>query len=163
LKEWRSKALPHYKRLMNQPPVSAIDLAGTNTRRVRRALFGLVQGALGKVVVSRAWHKVKVDWDARAARGLAEQDIVRLILDGTVISTRLDPSRWKSVRTGNAIESLNEEFGRRIETRTARPRAETVPMPCWALLAFCQIQMRKVDGRQTVSQPLEPVPLDLAA
>jgi hypothetical protein len=42
------------------------------------------------IVVSRAWRKVKVDWDAWAARSLAEEDIVRLILDGTVIRTRLD-------------------------------------------------------------------------
>jgi transposase-like protein len=34
--------------------------------------------------------KVKVDWDAWCARGLAEEDIVRLILDGPVIKTRLD-------------------------------------------------------------------------
>jgi putative transposase len=31
-----------------------------------------------------------VDWDAWSARSLAEEDIVRLILDGTVIRTRLD-------------------------------------------------------------------------
>ena len=40
--------------------------------------------------VSRAWRKVKVDWDAWCARSLAEEDIVRVILDGTVIRTRLD-------------------------------------------------------------------------
>jgi putative transposase len=57
---------------------------------VKRALFGLFQGAVGKDVVSRAWRKVKVDWDAWCARSLAEEDIVRLILDGTVIRTRLD-------------------------------------------------------------------------
>ncbi len=33
---------------------------------------------------------MKVDWDAWCARSLAEEDIVRLILDGTVIKTRLD-------------------------------------------------------------------------
>ena len=55
-----------------------------------RALFGLFQGAVGKDVVSRAWRKVKVDWDAWCARSLADEDIVRLILDGTVIRTRLD-------------------------------------------------------------------------
>jgi len=31
-----------------------------------------------------------VDWDAWCARSLADEDIVRLILDGTVIKTRLD-------------------------------------------------------------------------
>ena len=54
------------------------------------ALFALFKGAVGKDVVSRAWRKVKTDWDAWCARSLADEDIVRLILDGTVITTRLD-------------------------------------------------------------------------
>ena len=90
--EWRSKALPRYKRLTRKAEalIAAIYLAGTNTRRVKRALFGLFEGAVSKDVVSRAWRKVKVDWDAWCARSLAGEDIVRLILDGTVIRTRLD-------------------------------------------------------------------------
>ena len=77
--------------------------------------------------------------------------------------TRLDPSQWKSTRTTNAIERLNGEFRRRIKTQTVSPCAEIVPMLLWALLASGQIQMRKVDGWETLSQPLEPMPLDLAA
>ena len=77
--------------------------------------------------------------------------------------TRLDPSQWKSARTTNAIERLNEEFRRRIKTQTVLPCAETVPMLLWALLASGQIQMRKVDGWETLSQPLGPMALDLAA
>ena len=90
--EWRSKALPRYQRLTRKAEalIAAVYLAGTNTRRVKRALVGLFEGAVGKDVVSRAWRKVKVDWDAWCARSLAEEDIVRLILDGTVIKTRLD-------------------------------------------------------------------------
>ena len=57
---------------------------------MKRALFALFKGAVGKDVVSRAWRKVKTDWDAWCARSLADEDIVRLILDGTVITTRLD-------------------------------------------------------------------------
>ena len=77
--EWRSKALPRYQRLTKRAEalIAAVYLAGTNTRRVKRALFGLFQGAVGKDVVSRAWRKVKVDWDAWAARSFAEEDIVR--------------------------------------------------------------------------------------
>ncbi|MBU3032453.1 IS256 family transposase [Paracoccus marinaquae] len=314
--EWRSKALPRYKRLTKKAEalIAAVYLAGTNTRRVKRALFGLFEGAVSKDVVSRAWRKVKVDWDAWCARSLAGEDIVRLILDGTVVKTRLDrkatnisvlaaigvrrdgqkvlvsiknmggestaawsqfltdldarglrrpefvivdgapgleaalvalwgedlpiqrctvhkhrnllahtpkrlhdeltedyrdmiyadtavgvdlkrkmflrkwrlkcrvvadsleeagdrlfsftrldPSQWKSARTTNAIERLNEEFRRRIKTQTVLPCAETVPMLLWALLASGQIQMRKVDGWETLSQPLEPMSLDLAA
>ncbi len=90
--EWRSKALPRYRRLTKKAEalIAAVYLAGTNTRRVKRALFGLFEGAVSKDVVSRAWRKVKVDWDAWCARDLADEDIVRLILDGTVIRTRLD-------------------------------------------------------------------------
>lgn len=314
--EWRSKALPRYQRLTKRAEalIAAVYLAGTNTRRVKRALFGLFQGAVGKDVVSRAWRKMKVDWDAWCARSLADEDIVRLILDGTVIRTRLDrkatnisvlaaigvrrdgqkvllaiknmggestaawrqfledldarglkrpefvivdgapgleaalttlwgaelpiqrctvhkhrnllghapkamhdeltedyrdmiyaetaaevesrrkaflrkwrlkcravadsleeagerlfaftrldPSQWRSARTTNAIERLNEEFRRRIKTQTVLPCAETVPMLLWALLASGQITMRKVDGWETLSQPIEPFALDQAA
>ena len=90
--EWRSKALPRYQRLTKKAEalIAAVYLSGTNTRRVKRALFGLFEGAVSKDVVSRAWRKVKVDWDAWCARSLTDEDIVRLILDGTVIKTRLD-------------------------------------------------------------------------
>jgi putative transposase len=50
-------------------------------------LFG---GAVGKDTVSRTWRKVKNDWDAWNTRLLAEEPIVRLILDGTVVRVRLD-------------------------------------------------------------------------
>lgn len=79
VREWRSKAL-----------IASVYLSGTNTRRVKRALFALFKGAVSKDVVSRAWRKVKVDWDAWCARSLADEDIVRVILDGTVIKTRID-------------------------------------------------------------------------
>jgi putative transposase len=76
---------------------------------------------------------------------------------------RLDPSQWKSARTTNAIERLNEEFRRRIKTQTVLPDAATAPMLFWALFASGQIVMRKVDGWETLSKPFEPATLDLAA
>ncbi len=36
------------------------------------------------------WRKVKVDWEAWCRRDLAGEDIVRLLLDGTVARVRLD-------------------------------------------------------------------------
>ena len=55
--EWRSQALPRYQRLTKKAEalIAAVYLAGTNTRRVKRALFGLFEGAVSKDVVSRAW------------------------------------------------------------------------------------------------------------
>src|SRR3982074_1323529 len=52
--------------------------------RYRRALAAPVGGAVGKDTLSRVWRKVKADWEAWNARSLAEEPIVRLILDGTL-------------------------------------------------------------------------------
>jgi transposase-like protein len=77
--------------------------------------------------------------------------------------TRLPPSQWKSVRTTNAIERLHEEFKRRIKTQTVLPSADTAAMLFWALLASGQINMRKVDGWQTLAVKPIDQPIDLAA
>ena len=100
---WRSKAPWRGQRLTKKAGalIASVCLAGTNTRRVKRALYGLFEGAARKEVVSRAgrkgsarWaqggRKVKGDRDAWVARNPADEDIVRLILDGTVIKTRID-------------------------------------------------------------------------
>jgi putative transposase len=313
--EWKSRTLRAYQRrtLAADALIASCYLAGTNTRRVRRALAALFGGAVGKDTVSRTWRKVKSDWDAWNARSLAEEPIVRLILDGTVVRVRLDrkatsisllvvlgvradgqkvllaiksmggesaeawrtvlddlirrglqrpeflivdgasgldkaiaavwegvpvqrctvhkhrnllahaperlhdeitadyndmiyaatreemetrrkafirkwrlkhravadsleeagerlfaftrlpPSQWRSVRTTNAIERLHEEFKRRIKTQTVLPSADTAAMLFWALLASGQINMRKVDGWQSLATKPIDQPIDLAA
>ena len=77
--------------------------------------------------------------------------------------TRLPPSQWRSAQTTNAIERLHEEFKRRIKTQTVLPSADTAAMLFWALLASGQINMRKVDGWQTLATKLIDQPIDLAA
>jgi transposase-like protein len=90
--EWKSTALRTYQRRTRQADslIAGAYLAGTNSRRVRRALAAVFGGAVGKDTVSRVWRKVKADWDAWNARSLADEPIVRLILDGTVVRVRLD-------------------------------------------------------------------------
>ena len=313
--EWRSQVLRSYQRrtLTADALIASAYLAGTNTRRVRRALAALFREGVGKDIVSRVWRKIKSDWDAWNARSLAEEPVVRLILDGTVVRVRLDrkstaisllvvigvradgqkmllavkhmagesaeawrtvlddliarglrpptflivdgapglekaiaavwdgvpvqrctvhkhrnllahaperlheeigadytdmiyaatpediamrrkafirkwrlkhravavsleeagdrlftfaqlpPSQWRSARTSNAIERLHEEFKRRIKTQTVLPSAETAAMLFWALLASGQINMRKVDGWQTLTTTTINQPIDLAA
>jgi putative transposase len=313
--EWKSRTLGTYQRrtLAADALIASCYLAGTNTRRVRRALGALFQGAVGKDTVSRVWRKVKSDWDAWNARSLADEPIVRLILDGTVVRVRLDrkataisllvvigarvdgqkvllavksmggesseawravlddlirrglrrpeflivdgapglenaiatvwdgvpvqrctvhkhrnllahapkrlheeitadyndmiyaasreevearrkafirkwrlkhravadsleeagdrlftftrlpPSQWRSARTTNAVERLHEEFKRRIKTQTVLPSADTAAMLFWALLASGQINMRKIDGWQTLATKPIDQQIDLAA
>jgi putative transposase len=313
--EWRSQVLRRYQRRTQAADalIAGTYLAGTNTRRVRRALTTLFGGAVSKDTVSRVWRKVKSDWDAWNARSLVDEPIVRLILDGTAVKVRLDrkatsisllvvlgvrtdgqkvllavksmggesaeawrsvlddlvrrglrrpelvivdggsgldaalaalwsdvpvqrctvhkhrnllahaperlheeitadyndmiyaatrkeiearrtafirkwrikhravadsleeagerlftftrlpPSQWRSARTTNAIERLHEEFKRRIKTQTVLPSADTAAMLFWALLASGQINMRKVDGWQTLATKPIDQPVDLAA
>ena len=90
--EWRSKVLPAYQRrtLTADALIAGTYLAGTNTRRVKRALAALFRGAVSKDLVSRVWRKIKSDWDAWNVRPLGTEPVVRLILDGTVVRVRLD-------------------------------------------------------------------------
>jgi transposase-like protein len=75
--EWKNATIPAYQRRTKQADalIAGAYLAGTNTRRVRRALAALFGGAVGKDTVSRVWRKVKGDWDAWNARSLANHPV----------------------------------------------------------------------------------------
>ena len=90
--EWHSQVLRSYQRrtLTADALIASAYLAGTNTRRVRRALAALFRDGVSKDIVSRVWRKIKSDWDVWNARALTDEPIVRLILDGTVARVRLD-------------------------------------------------------------------------
>jgi transposase-like protein len=91
--EWKNKTLPAYQRRTKEVEalIAGSYLAGTNTRRVGRALASVFgRGGVSKDTVSRAWRKIKTDWEAWNKRDLSSEDIVRLILDGTVVRVRLD-------------------------------------------------------------------------
>ena len=91
-REWKSELLPAYRRLSRRAEllIAEVYLAGVNTRRVRRALQSLFAGRIGKDAVSRAWRRTRAAWEAWQQRDLADDDIVRLILDGIVVKVRLD-------------------------------------------------------------------------
>jgi putative transposase len=91
--EWKNKTLPAYRRRTKEVEalIAGSYLSGTNTRRVGRALASVFRrGGVSKDTVSRAWRKIKTDWEAWNKRALGSVDIVRLILDGTVVRVRLD-------------------------------------------------------------------------
>src|SRR3984893_10050643 len=90
--EWKNATIPAYQRRTKQADALIVGayLAGTNTRRVRRALAALFGGAVGKDTVSRVWRKARGDGQAWNARYLKDEPIIRLILDGTIVRVRLD-------------------------------------------------------------------------
>jgi putative transposase len=90
--EWKSKTFSAYRRRTKEVDalIAGSYLAGTNTRRVGRALASLFRGAVSKDTVSRVWRKIKGDWEAWNKRDLSTEDIIRLILDGTTVRVRID-------------------------------------------------------------------------
>lgn len=90
--EWMNKTLPAYRRRTREieAVIAGAYLAGTNTRRVGRALASLFRGAVSKDIVSRTWRRIKSDWESWNKRDLSRENIGRLILDGTVVRVRLD-------------------------------------------------------------------------
>ena len=126
--------MPRYARLTRQVEalIASACLAGTSTRRVKRALAPLFKGAAGKDVVSRAWRKASTDWTAWLRRDLAGEDVVRLILGGTVVRARLDrratsisllvarrapgraePGSHRAGAMGSRCAAVNQEHGQR--------------------------------------------------
>ena len=59
---------------------------------------------------------------------------------------RFPQAQWKTLRTTNAIERLNEEFRRRIKTQGALPTEDAAVVLLFALVASGQIKLRKLDG-----------------
>jgi transposase-like protein len=55
---------------------------------------------------------------------------------------------WKSLRTTNTLENLNREFRRRTKTQASFSTEAAAVIILYGLVAFGQIQLRKIDGHQ---------------
>src|SRR5581483_8138294 len=55
-------------------------------------------------------------------------------------------AQWKTLRTTNVIERLNEEFRRRVKTQGALPTEDAALVLLFALVASGQIKLRRLDG-----------------
>lgn len=53
---------------------------------------------------------------------------------------------WKSIRTTNILENLNREFRRRTKTQASFGTEDAALTLLYGLVAFGQIQLRKIDG-----------------
>jgi transposase-like protein len=149
-REWSSTLLPAYRRLSRRAELLIAEayLTGVNTRRVRRALQTLFAGHVGKDAVSRAWRKTRAAWKAWQQRDLAGENIVRLILDGTVVRARLD-------RKATAISLL-------IALGVRRDGQKVVPQPAPLRADFGGSPDRTgLGGRSWApGEPWEPGPRD---
>ena len=63
--------------------------------------------------------------------------------------------RPSSIRTTNALENLNREFRRRTKTQASFSSEESAVALLFGLIASGQIQLRRIDGYQRLSEVLE--------
>jgi putative transposase len=63
-------------------------------------------------------------------------------------------AQWKTLRTTNVIERLNEEFRRRVKTQGALPTEDAAVVLLFGLVASGQITLRKLDGWQKIATVL---------
>jgi transposase-like protein len=62
---------------------------------------------------------------------------------------------WKSLRTTNTLENLNREFRRRTKTQASFSTEDAALLILYGLVAFGQIQLRKIDGHQHLAAFIE--------
>jgi putative transposase len=91
--EWQSQLLPRYQRRSRAVDETVLGayLAGTNTRRMGRALQPLLKGApLSKSAVSRVMRTLRESFEAWRTRPLEGEPIAYLFLDGIAVKVRVD-------------------------------------------------------------------------
>jgi len=64
---------------------------------------------------------------------------------------------WRALRTTNSLENLNREFRRRTQTQASFSTEDAGVTLLFGLVAFGQIQLRKIAGHHHVSELLAPV------
>ena len=64
-------------------------------------------------------------------------------------------SMWKSLRTTNALENLNREFRRRTKTQASFATEQAALRLLYALVAFEQINLRKIDGYRDLARLMQ--------
>jgi len=79
---------------------------------------------------------------------------------GMELLTFMDfPGRqWKSLRTTNLIERLNQEFRRRVKTQGGFPSTEAVLIVLFGLVASGMVKMRRIGGWQDMAESLNVAP-----
>jgi putative transposase len=69
-------------------------------------------------------------------------------------------AQWKTLRTTNVIERLNEEFRRCVKTQSSLPTEDAALILLFGLVVSGQIRLRKIDGHEkmaaVISKRLRP-------
>jgi transposase-like protein len=109
--------------------------------------------------MQRDYHRITRAEDGLAARGAYETFLAKWSKLCPAVARSLEEAgpqlltfyefpkaMWKSLRSTNALENLNREFRRRTKTQASFATEQAALTLLYGLIAFGQIQLRKIDG-----------------
>ena len=108
-----------------------------------RADFHRIVYAASAETARTAWTAFERTWEKRCpgVRKSLQEEGAELL---TFFS--FPKAQWKTLRTTNSIERLNEEFRRRVKTQGSLPTEDSARILLFGLVATGQITLHKLDG-----------------
>jgi putative transposase len=116
-----------------------------------RADFHRIIYAASAETARTAWTAFERTWGKRCS------GVLKSLQEGgdeLLTFFRFPKAQWKTLRTTNSIERLNEEFRRRVKTQGALPTEDSAVILLFGLVATGQIKLRKIDGWQKIATVL---------
>jgi transposase-like protein len=116
-----------------------------------RADFHRIVYAESAATARVAYTAFERKWNARCP------GVVRSLQEGgeELLTFFQFPKRqWKTLRTTNVIERLNEEFRRRVKTQGSLPTEDAALVLLFGLVVSGQIRLRRLDGWRQIPSVL---------
>ena len=140
------------RNLKSKAPLHAHDELGDDYHRIVYAAT--------RAEARTEWDKFTRKWDKACpavVRSLEEAG------DELLTFMAFPSSQWRSLRTTNVIERVNEEFRRRVKTQGSFPTEDSAMILLFSLVASGQIVLRRLDGWEDIVHVVSAPPAKLAA
>ena len=108
-----------------------------------RADFHRIVYAASAETARAAWTAFERTWGKRCP------GVVKSLQEGgaeLLTFFSFPKAQWKTLRTTNSIERLNEEFRRRVKTQGSLPTEDAALVLLFGLVVSGQIRLRRLDG-----------------
>ena len=134
-----------------------VEHCPVHARRELKRDYDRIVYAQDGLAAREAYHAFVTKWTSlcpAVARSLEE------VGESLLTFYAFPKAMWRALRTTNSLENLNREFRRRTKTQASFSTEAAAVTLLYGLVAFGQIQLRKIDGHRHVAKLLAP---DLAS
>lgn len=119
-------------------------------RKAPKHVLDELRAAFHRIVYAPSAETARTAWTAfERAWGKRCPGVLKSLQEGgaeLLTFFSFPKAQWKTLRTTNSIERLNEEFRRRVKTQGALPTEDSARILLFGLVATGQITLRKLDG-----------------